>query len=100
MMQAAKLFLKENVMRAGLRLRQLYPKREGNQLGTSERLQLEAELRASEDRFRLVLEDSPSPISVFDQTGLMRYISPTIVAAFGFSPEEMLRHSPGTAATG
>lgn len=59
-------------------------------LGAYERRQLEAELCASEDRFRLVLENSPSPIGVFDQTGRLHYISPSIAAVFGYSAEEML----------
>ena len=59
-------------------------------LGASKQRQLEAELRASEDRFRLVLENSPSPIGVFDQTGRLHYISPSIAAVFGYSAEEML----------
>jgi len=77
-------------MRTGLRFRLYQPRQNGGHLGSSERRQLQADLRASEDRFRLVLENSPSPIGVFDQTGLMRYISPTIAAVFGYPPEEML----------
>ena len=77
-------------MRGGLRLSRVYPKQNSKALGDSGRRQLEADLRASEGRFRLVFENSPSPIGVFDHTGLMRFVSPTIAAVFGFSPEEML----------
>lgn len=77
-------------MRASLRLRQVYPRQSDKHGGITDRRQLEADLRASEGRFRLVLENSPSPIGVFDQTGLMRFVSPTIAAVFGYSPEEML----------
>ena len=80
-------------MRAGLRLRQVDSEQNGKKLGDSERRQLKAELRASESRFRLVFENSPSPIGVFDQTGLMRFVSPTIAAVFGYSPEELLRRA-------
>ncbi len=80
-------------MRTGPRPRQRHKKQNDKDSGASERRQLEAELRASEDRFRLVLENSPSPIGVFDQTGSLRYVSPTIAAVFGLSPEEMLRRA-------
>ncbi|MFN8469128.1 MAG: ATP-binding protein [Caldilineaceae bacterium] len=76
-----------------VRPRQSHAQQEGKASGAPRRHRLEAELRASEDRFRLVLENSPSPIGVFDQTGSLRYISPTIAAVFGLSPEEMLRRA-------
>jgi PAS domain-containing protein len=73
MVEPTKFSLKVNRMHTGLRPRQSHSKQNGRSLGASERRQLEAELRASEDRFRLVLENSPSPIGVFDQTGSLRY---------------------------
>jgi hypothetical protein len=48
-------------VRTGLLFRQVYPKQNGRQLGISERLPLEAELRASQDRFCLV-DILPAPL--------------------------------------
>lgn len=49
----------------------------------------EARLRASEERFRAVTENSPDIIVVIEPSGLIQYASPSAEALLGYSPEEL-----------
>lgn len=49
----------------------------------------ELQLRDSEERFRLVVENSPNPLLIWDETGALRYISPAVSEELGFSSEAM-----------
>lgn len=50
-------------------------------------------LRDSEERFRLVVENSPSPIGLLDETGTLKYVSPAFTAAFGIPQADVLQRS-------
>lgn len=50
----------------------------------------EQALRDSAERFRLVVENSPSPILIWDEQGSLRYVSPSMAQALGYSPAEFL----------
>ncbi len=45
----------------------------------------EQQLRDSEERFRLVVENSPNPILLWDETGALRYVSPEAATSLGYS---------------
>ena len=56
----------------------------------SERKRLEEELRGREERLRLVLENSPDVIWIWDQDGSMQYVSQALEATYGVPPQTML----------
>ncbi len=55
--------------------------------------QYQQQLRDSEQRFRLVVENSPSPIGIWDQTGVLRYVSPAAIQVLGMAPDEVIRRA-------
>lgn len=59
-------------------------------LDISERKRLEAELRDSEERTRLVLQNSPDIIALYDETGQLTYVSYAIERMLGFEPGQLL----------
>jgi PAS domain S-box-containing protein len=61
--------------------------------GAAEHGLVEAELRRSERRFRLLLENSSEVISVLEADGVVRYQSPSIRQILGYEPEEMIGKS-------
>ncbi len=57
----------------------------------SERKQAEEALRESEARFRQVVESSPLPIGIGNDTGKIEYVNPQFVETFGYSLEDLPR---------
>jgi PAS domain S-box-containing protein len=63
----------------------------GTQLGRAiERERAEEALRASEERFRSLVENVSDIITVIDPTGVMLYHSPSVTKSFGYEREEVL----------
>lgn len=56
----------------------------------TEQVQSEALLKASEGRFRDIVEASPDPIWEVDTEGLFTYASPQMKAVLGYAPEDVL----------
>lgn len=53
----------------------------------------EERLRASEERFRVLIENSCDGIALLDATGTVRYSSPGVTAILGWKVEEFKSHS-------
>ena len=51
---------------------------------------VEAEMRRSEERFRLLIENSSEVISIIEANGVVRYQSPSIKHVLGYEPEDMI----------
>jgi two-component system sensor kinase FixL len=56
----------------------------------TDRKRIEAALRESEQRHRIVMEASPDPIVVYDMDGRCTYTNPAFTTVFGWAPEERL----------
>lgn len=56
---------------------------------TARIVELEAQLSAGEERLRLVAENSPNPLMIWDKAGALRYVSPAVTADLGFSPQAL-----------
>jgi PAS domain S-box-containing protein len=56
----------------------------------TDRINAEEALRASEERFRTLIEKSDEIISLSDREGKRMYVSPSIEKILGYSPEEYL----------
>jgi PAS domain S-box-containing protein len=56
----------------------------------SKRKQAEDVLRRSEEQFRAITENTGDIVHILDEHGVVRYMSPSVEAVLGYTPEEMI----------
>lgn len=59
----------------------------------TERKRAESELRASEERFRQLIENASDIITVINGVGVIRFVSPSVRRSLGYEPGELLDRS-------
>ena len=59
----------------------------------SERKRIEAALQESEQKFRLIAENTSDGITIFDKDGHVQYVSPSVCKQLGYSEQEELGRS-------
>ena len=55
-----------------------------------ERARMDAQLQASKELFRSLIENTSDIVSIVDQNGIFRYVSPSMYRVLGFHPSEIL----------
>jgi diguanylate cyclase (GGDEF)-like protein/PAS domain S-box-containing protein len=56
----------------------------------TERKRAEAELRASEERFRSMIQNAPDVVTLLDERGTILYESPSVRQTLGYEPRELV----------
>lgn len=56
----------------------------------ADRERIEAALKSSEERFRAMVQNSSDVVTVIDEHGLLKYVSPSIERLLGYVPEELI----------
>ncbi|MBM3789961.1 MAG: PAS domain S-box protein [Acidobacteria bacterium] len=59
----------------------------------TERTRFEEEIRQSEERFRVLVENSEDVFVLLDATGTITYISPSVKRLYGYDPAELVGES-------
>jgi len=63
---------------------------EGSFLDISERKRAEQDLQESLERYQILMEASPDPVTVYDSQGKVTYVNPAFEEAFGWSLKELI----------
>ncbi len=63
-----------------------------NSRDVTERNELEEQLQKSEERYRLIAQNSPDIITIINPDDSFRYISPAAERILGYTPEEVIEH--------